>query len=164
MMKLCGAIIIMGTGFTLGCLPLMAMKERIRALEGYREELMRMRAELSTYGMSIPELIHVLRNSVLFSLPLLRIEEEGPMAFSVGWKTGVAQNSGSLTVHEKNALERLGDVLGRYSIEEQLCAIDEVVDIFEQGKAETLHKLRSVTRLYMGTSLSLSAMLVVLLL
>jgi len=53
--------------------------------------------------------------------------------------------------------------LGRYTLEEQLSSIQSVIGLLAQGKEETRNKLRSVSRLYMGTSLSLSAMLVVLL-
>ena len=154
----------MAAGGLLGCFPLMKMKERIRVLDVVTEELKFIRAELHTYGLSIPELMGRMQTSMVFSTVGDIIEQYGAMAFSEGWKDCVTKFGEHLTPQERQATEGLGDILGRYALEEQVRAIDEAVELLLQGKMETVKRLREVSRLYMGTSLSLSAMLVVLLL
>ena len=86
------------------------------------------------------------------------------MAFSSAWKDCVMHHGVFLTGEEQYAIAGLGDVLGHYALEEQLASLDAVIDMLKRCKEETKDKLRGVWRLYLGTSLSLSAMLVVLLL
>ncbi len=134
----------------------------------YEQALRRMRSELATYGTSIPELMRALResekNTNLFEFVSNYIEENGPMAFCDIWKTYVKAESDYMTERENTAVLGLGDILGRYTIHEQLAAIDEVIEVLKEGKAETKMKLKEVAKLYLGTGLSLSSMLVVLLL
>ena len=163
MMKVCGAISILVAGGLLGGVPILRLLERIRVLALISEALSTMRAELNTYNMSIPELMRTVKDNRLFSSVVLLLEEE-PMSFSAQWKTCVAQVGKNLTVREYRAVSSLGDVLGRYALEEQLASMDGVIELLREGKSETAHKLHSVSKLYVGTSLSLSAMLVVLLL
>ena len=163
-MRLFGALFIMMAGGLLGCMPLVKLRERIKTLDTLIGELKRMRAELHSYGLSIPELMQKMGESVIFSSVRDSIEMDGAMAFAMGWKGCVAKCESCLTPQECQAVSALGDVLGRYAMEEQLSALDEVVEILQNGKEETKQRLQSVSRLYMGTSLCLSAMLVVLLL
>ena len=133
-------------------------------LDAFTKELKFIKAELHTYGLSIPELMGRMQTSMVFSTVGDIIEQYGAMAFSEGWKDCVTKFGEHLTPREHQSTAGLGDVLGRYSLEEQVSAIDEAVELLSQGKVETMMRLREVSRLYMGTSLSLSAMLVVLLL
>lgn len=147
----------------LGGMPLQRMWERIRMLSTFEEALHLMRAELSSYGLRIPELMQRMDDCELFSSVAKYMEEVGPMGFSEGWKCCIERNCSFLTETERHEIAGLGEVLGRYTLEEQLFSIQSVIGLLVQGKEETRNKLRSVSRLYMGTSLSLSAMLVVLL-
>lgn len=163
MMKVCGAISILAAGGLLGGLPIWSMLERIRVIELFLDGLIKMRAELNTYSMSIPELMMTMKGHKIFSSVCLLLAEE-PMSFSGQWKSSVDQVAESLTEQEYRSVSGLGDILGRYSLEEQLASMDSVIVLLREGKMHTEHKLRSLSRLYLGTSLSLSGMLVVLLL
>lgn len=147
----------------LGGFPLQRMWERARILNGFEKALYRMKAELNSYGLSIPELMQRMGDVELFSSIAKEIEKEGPMGFAEEWKRCIDHNSGYLTDAEHHEIAALGEILGRYELAEQLTAVQNVITILNQGKEETKKKLSSVSKLYMGTSLSLSAMLVVLL-
>lgn len=150
-------------GVMLGCLPLAEMRKRIEILESIISGLCRMRSELSTYGMSIPNLMALMKNENMFSSVRDCLERNGPMSFSDSWKAYIKEFGYALTAEENRVVSSLGDVLGQYAMTEQLESLRTVIELLEHGKVETRNKLRSVSRLYVGTSLSLSAMLVVLL-
>ena len=147
----------------MGGLPLVGMWERIQTLNAFEDTLLRMEAELNSYGRSLPDLLEAMKESALLGVVAQRMEEEGPMGFACGWRYCVEQYCVHLTEREQCAVAGLGEILGRYSLEEQLAFIHKTVAVIEEGKAETKNKLRTVSRLYMGTSLSLSLMLIVLL-
>ena len=168
MIKLLGAVIIIMTGVTLGFMPLLDMKERVRMITMYREGLNRMKSELSTYGTSIPLLMNHLRaieNSCkLFAYVSDAIEQNGPMCFSSAWHTYITEHGKFLNNTECETMCTLGEVLGRYSLEEQIASIDRSIELLASGAQVTRVKLQELSRIYIGTSLCLSTMLVVLLL
>lgn len=127
-----------------------------------------MRAELATYGSGIPELMRMLcrreEETAIFDAVVLYIEQNGAMAFSEGWRTFISNHDEQLKEQELSALLGLADVLGLYAIEEQLAALEQASDVLCEGMEETRKKLREVSRLCMGASLSISLMLVILLL
>ena len=167
-MKLWGAIIIIAAGVMLGILPLAEMNERIRILSEYNYALNRLKSELSTYGTSIPQSMRNLslenKRASLFGAVSEHIELYGAMAFSEGWKSYIVKHRGMMGEQAYCAVIDLADVLGRYSIEEQLAAIERALCSISLGQDETKKKLQRVSKLYLGTSISLSLMLVVLLL
>ena len=144
------------------------LKKRTRLLMLYDHGLKRMRTELATYGMSIPELMQKLsdneREWTLFPIVCSYIEQNGAMAFESGWKSYFVSHGDYLKDTEYRLIVGLGEILGRYTIDEQLEAIDRVSDALVLGVEETRHKVHEVSRLYLGTSFALSAMLVVMLL
>ena len=148
----------------MGALPLLGMSERIRILEMLIEAFNRMKAELHTYGMSIPELMEQMREHQLFGAIRPRLEQEGAMAFSQIWLDCMERYHERLTAQEYRMVSELGDTLGRYALEEQLASLEAAIVFLTAGKNETKDRLRAVSKLYMGTSMSLAAMLVVLLL
>ena len=167
-MKLLGAVLIILVGTVLSILPLMEMKERIRRLMVYADELRAIHAQLSTYGTSIPVLMRALciehTTSGLFAAISEHMDRNGAMSFSDGWKRYINEQAAFLPEQELSALLHLGDVLGKYTVEEQLSSIERVLDLLYLGIGETKSKLREVSRLYLGTGLSLSSILVILLL
>ena len=144
-------------------MPLFWMRERMDTLDRLINGLCRMRSELSTYGISISDLMGLMKAEEMFSMVAECLEKSGPMAFSDSWKSNMKSFGNALTVRELHALEGLGEILGRYALEEQIESLNAVLELLTEGMNETKHKLKSVSRLYVGTSLSLSAMLVVLL-
>ena len=136
-------------------------------LQNYETDLKKLKAELVSYEVSIPVLMQAMSregDGSIFSFASRCIMSEGAMAFSNAWHRYLNEHGVFLEEQEYHAVNALGDVLGRYTIEEQAAAIDHSLSVLSAGRKEHTDKLHSVTRLYLGTAIALSAMLVVLLL
>ena len=168
MIKLMGAVLILSAGVMLGSLPLVSMKERTRLLNGYVDALKAMKAELSAQGLSIPKLMDVLSegNSShhIFAYLSSYIAEHGVMEFSVGWRSYIMSESSIIEEDELRSLMSVGDMLGKYTLEDQISEIEHCIEILERGIENTRQKQKEITKLYLGTSLSLSLMLIIALL
>lgn len=152
------------SGLIFGIAPLLKLLERIRLLSELIHALEKTKAELNTNVPTIPQLVYSMEGSCeLFNFINDQIEKQGPMVFYNAWHTCIQQER-YLTPEEQNALHALGDTLGRYVIDDQLAAFDRTLPILKEGYTDAKIQLQSVSRLYIGTGLSLSAMLVVVLL
>ena len=69
-----------------------------------------------------------------------------------------------LTKQEEDALLSLGDVLGAYILEDQMQEIDTAITMFQNGILDTKGFLKEQGKLYLGTSLSIGLILVVVML
>lgn len=164
MHKLFGAIMIIFCGLLLSCTPLLKLMERKRLLSELTSILEKLHSELCTSAPALPQLMervgteHPIVGSIVSEM-----QENGPISFYDAWHKSIDREV-YLTEEERNSLHGLGDVLGRYVLEEQLTAIARTLEVLREGYLSAKLQLAEVSRLYIGTGLSLSAMLVIILL
>ena len=168
MIKFMGMLMIICSGTMLSYLPVCWMKERIRILCAYADTLKRMKEELSIRDLSIPTLLEVLSEEEtmhgIFPYMKSYTEEHGIMAFDEGWRAYVVRDDAVFEEVEQKALLSVGETLGRCAIEDQLLEIERGISVLLDGACETRRKVKETMRLCLGTGVSLSIMLVIVLL
>ena len=170
MYKLLGAILLLSSALCCGACPIIYKMKRIRALSNLTSALFRMRMEMHAAAPSIPILIQIMcENSYgeprdFFASIWSSMEEHGAMAFYSTWNIKAKEMFWMLTKQEEDALIKLGDVLGAYILEDQVQEIDTAITIFQNGILDTKGFLKEQGKLYLGTSLSIGLILVVVML
>lgn len=146
-----------------------AMRNRIQTLLALIDALHIIRSEITTNLTPISEILNQLEThkntSVcrLFSTVNRSISREGIPYFGKCWSSGVEQCCTELTFQERDALCALGNVLGKYSAEEECAAIDRCIATLESGYAAAKEKYADDAKLYTGVSMVTGLMLVILL-
>ena len=147
MTRLIGAVFLVSGCAGMGWLRKRAMGEKVHALEDMIAALVRLRSELNTNRTPLAELA-------------AELSREGPRAARSGfasvaeglhhadgegfpslWRRSL-QRCSALGGEGAAALERLGAILGRYSVGEQTAAIDRCIAHLERELGEAREKLR----------------------
>ena len=129
-MKLLGAAIILAASVFTGIQFVFGRKRRIRALESVCTALELMQSELNARSTPLRELAILLSDEShgaakdFFSLLAERMDDLGEKCFSEIWEKAAGSALPELAERERSALTRLGAVLGRYPVGDQIRAIE----------------------------------------
>lgn len=169
MMKGLGGLLIILAGLILGVEKLRPIKKRLDTLEQLCHALERLHGELGSRPAAIGELFSGLVQTSgeeaagFFRLVLQRMDRLSAESFSEIWHGSLGETMPALEEEERRELEKLGGILGRYDLSEQLAAMNLVLDRLR----EILHRLKenypASRKLCIGVSCSLSAMLALVL-
>ena len=127
-------------------------------------------SELASRSSPLPELIKLLSERVgrraaefykeLYStLPLL-----GDRDFSLLWTEAVKKTLGSLTAAEQEEFVRLGYILGRYELQEQISAVKTTLIFFIARRDSAQAKSVEEKKLSLGLTAAAGALLAIVLL
>ena len=92
------------------------------------------------------------------------VDQSGAAEFTSSWRDNVTKSLIYLTEEEESAISQLGEILGRYSLDEQVIALEKVINTFENNydSARELYQTKSKISLSIGASVG--AIIIILLL
>lgn len=138
MIKIIGAIFLIGGATLLGLSASVNLTIRTKSLKGFLSALQVMHSEIGERLTPIDELMELLSETVpspvgiLFENCLCEMREREDIPFAIIWRKQVKRAEYlRLSSAEKEELATLGNVLGRYGAEEQKRAIEHVTRCVE---------------------------------
>lgn len=140
-MKLTGAALVVLAGVLMGLLRVKELRRTVRERAALCRILEELSYELGRFRTPLPEVFSALcARSEGAALSLCRTVSERmngeQAAFSAAWTEGIAL----LPPREREIMDSLGNVLGRYGTEEQLSALErclrEMEDILTEGREQ----------------------------
>lgn len=133
MLRILGAVLIVGCSTLLGVGVSSRSRQRIRALRSLLESLPRLKAELEGLLTPLPTLLALLTReaaqpaSELYGAAALKMEKKA-LSFRAAWEQAVEETEAlCLLPEELRALRALGAVLGRSDAATQAAAVDRTV-------------------------------------
>lgn len=156
MNKLIGAFLIFLSCFMTAAMPVYAMKQRLIFLSEFRKVLLRMNAELRLNLLPIPDLIEIVSATCggevrpVFTAVHNDYLVHGPNEFQNSWYNSIKQNCPLLTLEEQECLCSVGAILGQFSLDDELAALDDAAVCLQLGYSETRSKYLSSRKLFMG--------------
>ena len=156
MNKLIGAALILFSCIMTASIPIYTMKQRLIFLSEFRSVLLRMSAELRMNLLSIPDLIEIVSSACGAAVhPILTAVEQdynlnGPVCFRESWCYHVKEKGSLLTLEEQESLCNLGTVLGQFSLEDELAALEQAAACLQLGYTETREKYTALRRVAMN--------------
>lgn len=169
MLRISGCVLVIAAGAMFGWLRLDGLRQRCRALAAFAEALRRGSAELGTSLTPTGELMAMLAEgsnpwvSRFFASVRDDLAARGAPCFPECWQAAV-DGCGILELPEQQALSALATVLGQYGAEETCAALDRCARQLETAGEEVLRRMPDAARLYLGISLTVSALLAIVLL
>ena len=170
MLKMVGSCIVILTAAYIGAGIAGILRRRVTVLREFQTALELMEREMNYTGTAMPELLELLANRI--EAPdgsffrrcggkLDRLDQHG---FGAVWRGELAGSELLLKDEEREVIERLGDVLGRYDGEGQCAAIARVrLELADQQRKAEEDRQR-LSRVYQAVILGAGVMLVILLL
>lgn len=144
--------------------------QRLKLLRNLSDALYYIEWELKTNLTPLDELIQTLSGErsagnakVFFKNLGERLNRQGMVTFPQCWCAEVRVLKDSLTGEEQDALLTLGDVLGRYGVEEMCCAMDRCIQVLERGYESTRCQAKERSRLSWGLGLAAGGTLAIVL-
>jgi len=169
MCKLIGIVLTFLSVFIFVYRPIYNQKQRISFLFSMIQFLKGVNNELRTNLSSISELLTISRTAYgesvqsLISCVLEDVNEQGAAAFKDSWKRNIRCYDKLLSIYEIELLSHLGDVLGRYILEEQVMAVDSVIYALEAGYQSELSECKASESFRVRLGVVVGAGLVILL-
>ena len=163
-----GSMLLASLGF--GLVSLSEKRERMGCLRDLCAALVLFRAELGSTRVPLPRLIHELcgkaRGQAACFLRTLdaSLEKLGERSFCELWEAAANETLPLLTLEEREALNQCGKLLGRFSLEEQLAALDEMQRRFASALDREQQVYREDKKLRLWLPTAAGALLVILLL
>ena len=170
MFKWIGAILVFGAVLCSGTYPLLCKMNRLRALRELISSLERMRVDMRANVPTMPQLINDLLESAhgvskLFFQGLRdAMDDRGAMSFYDEWKHLTQELLWMLSDAERAEMMTLGDMLGCYSAEDQIVAMERTISVLQAGALIIKKFIREKMKLYVGTSVSVGMIVVIVLL
>jgi len=171
MLRLIGALLVIGATGTFGLSSMRRMSRRVRTLRTLITALETMKSEICDRMIPLPELIDFLAAETASPVDqfFLRLREEmgnlGTERFSYIWSEAVVQTSElALLEHEAQTLSDLGKSLGRYDIEDQRHVLSYTQRRLEGylDKAEEARRTQGKVHAVLGLSVGLFVVLILL--
>lgn len=169
MIKLIGAAMI-AAACALGCVSVLKEQmERVRELRSLCASLSMMRREMSLNLTALPELSKKLSECCdepaagFFRMTWLMCEELGDFEFCGIWRLCVEKCFERLRPDELYALETLGAVLGRFTLDAQLKAIEDCEEILSGRLREYMSVRKEENRLKLGLMCAGCALILIVL-
>ena len=168
-MKLLGVFLILAAGVGLGTSSIFAEKKHLRIMNAVCVSLDLMYRELEARALPLPELFRVLADSAegqcgsFYDRLCAELSHLGKESFSNLWRRTATEMLTELRSDELAELSRLGDTLGRYSLERQLEAIRLCRDRLNSALVSRQQRYPERQRLTLGLSTAAAALLVIIL-
>lgn len=127
-MRIAGAALILAAFVAAGLGAVGGKKRRIGVLRSLTGALERMEGELDTRVTPLPELCRLLsadggQAGAFFAAVAASLDRLDRLTFSQLWREAGEACLGALEPEEREELDRLGQILGRYALPEQTAAI-----------------------------------------
>ena len=160
MIKLLASFIILGTTTLIFYQPIFVLHSRIIFLKNLIMMLNQIKRELQTNLWSVSDMLNNIHDidcdclNDFINHVKFEIEQNGAAEFSISWSTNAKQLLKYLSVEEEIPVLQLAEILGRYSLDEQVTALENVIHIFEisyESASET-YRTNSKYSLYIGGS------------
>lgn len=167
MHKYIGAFLVAAGSAAIGMVTVISQKRHIQLLDELCASLRLMSAELGTRLRPLPELICELSEkgdsvSGFYGDIAGRLDFIGETDFSVLWSDAV-ENIQLLSADERETMNRLGAVLGRYELREQLDSIDICLDALTRSVLGLRAEYPCRRRLFLGLSAAAGLMILIIL-
>lgn len=170
MLRLLGAVLVIGGGAWVGLGAAGELEGRAKALDAWADALELMESELSFRLSAMPELTGRLSHSArspakeVFMAVQKGLERLGEAPFEELWREALTVHPGPLKEEELNVLLALGAVLGRYGWEDQCRSLEGARQSLRERSAQVREELRQKGKAYAALGVSLGAFLTILLL
>lgn len=169
MIKITGALLIMSSVIALSIIPLYHHSYRIRLLQDFLMDFRFIHNEMRTNLSSVPDLMKFLcrKGGKITGEAYKKIYEmicaHGAAKFQDDWCSVMKSYSKYLSSDEYDHLTNIGNILGKYILEEQLSALSHLIELFEKSLSEEKLILSEKKRIDLGIGASLGIILVILL-
>ncbi len=169
MIRLLGALLVVGSCFMLGEDQASGLRRRVRALEALEDGFGQMEREISLRLLPLPQLMEDLADhsrkpaSGLFQDCRRVLDQPDETGFDQHWRDALAGVK-ELKPEDRRLLEPLGQVLGRYDGQEQVRAIRSCRRELELALERAREESRRMGRVYRAVSAAGGGFLVILLL
>ena len=168
MQRLTGAAVIVLAFVLAGASLVSARRERLSTLRGLCAALLQLQGELSARLTPLPEIITALcgsgeKNTAAFFAHISsRLSELGEQSFREIWRSA-AEELSMLEENEHGELAALGEMLGIYSISDELCAIELCRKRLEERRDEAERALTAYRRSCFGLCVAFGSLLAIVL-
>lgn len=168
-MKLMGAGLVAAAGLLICAVYAREQARRLRELEELCALLRLMKGELELRLTPLPELMRIARDSLGEPAAAFAADVESGLAalgerdFSDIWAGSAQKNFTHLEHGEAEELEKLGGVLGRYSADVQLEAIEKLAGVLEDRKRLCREAMPEKSRAAAGIVMAGCALLLIVL-
>ncbi len=169
MLKLLGALLLVGGGGWMGWSAAGELKRRVRALEAWRDALALLQNELSFRLSAMPELMERLSHSCrepargAFLRLKAGLDKLGERSFEELWDAALDAQAGGLSPEDADALRPLGSLLGRYGWEDQCRGLEQTRKTLKERIKQAREDLRRKGRAYGALGLALGAFVTIVL-
>lgn len=169
MNKILGALVILSSTIALSLIPFYHRRYRIRLLQDFLRDFRFVHNELRSNLSSVPDLMDFLRRNggestrEVYAIIFEMINTHGTALFHDDWCSGMKRYSRYLSSEEYDLLINVGNMLGRYILEEQLSALNHLIESFEESLSTEKLIFSEKNRLDIGIGTSLGIILVILL-
>lgn len=169
MIKMVGAVMIIFSVMTLSAIPLCHHKHRMRVLRDFLHDFRFIHTEMKSNLSSVPDLMDHLRvkggetTKSAYRSVYEKIATHGAALFQEDWCCIMMQYRIYLTSEEYGLLLNIGDILGKYILEEQLSALNNLIRLFEESFAKEKEIFPEKKKINLGIGTSLGIILVILL-
>ena len=170
MYKWIGVLLVFGSVVMCGTYPIYCKSCRIRLLMELIDALEKMKVELHSNVPTLPRLMDSMalcadgKAKYFFEALNKAMREKGAMAFYDEWKRQTSKGLQTLTYRERAEFLHLGDTLGCYLLEDQVESVERNLAVLREGALSTKAYIRERLKLYLGTSVSVGMLAVILLL
>lgn len=150
-MRRLGALMVVLAGMLMGVRRAVALGHTVRLRSSLCRMLEGMRYELGRFRTPLPELFSALSvpwdgEAAALCRRAAEMLTAGQMSFSALWEDALAP----LPAREREILQPLGNILGRYGTEEQLAALERCVREMENALQEGQTRLRERSGVCVG--------------
>ena len=170
MFKALGAVLVFVSVLCCGTYPILCKMSRLRVMSEFVNVLERMKLELRSVASPLPQMLAVLiadsHGTAKVFLNKLKVvmDEKGAVCFYDEWKRLTQYDLQMLNERERTSFLVLGDMLGCYVAEDQVEALERTISIFQEGVLTTREFIRERLKLYLGVSVSVGLLVVIVLL
>ncbi len=170
MLKLLGALLVIGGGAWAGLSAAGELSRRAKVLDAWADALSLMENELSFRLSAMPELTERLSQSArspareVFLDLQKGLKRLGEASFEELWRGALSSHPGGLRGEELDELKNLGAVLGRYGWEDQCKSLETARRALTGWADLAREELRQKGKAYAALGVTLGAFLTILLL
>lgn len=165
-MKLCGSIIILAASFLFARTRLRERKQEIETLSSLCTALEHMHAKLAASLMPLPELTAQLSRDSRGEVANFFAQVNGDILdveFRQNWRSAVENRLRRLQPEDRRTVMDLGDWLGRYTLQEQLTALERSCAALCDSRDHQRKKYTEERKLSYGLSAAVGIFLAIML-
>lgn len=169
MIQLMGGLLLFCGSTAIGLGAAGALRKRTQALSSFLGGLTIMEAELQFHLTPMPDLLEKLAREAggaagaFFALCRKGLGHLEDTPLSLIWQEALQSRAGMLTEGDREVLEQLGAILGRYDLEGQLSAIGAAKQRLEECRRQAETRQTTLGRMYSVLGMTAGIMSVLLL-